>query len=71
MKYVKVSADSGHAEEWIKELAEDYHNNPLNVIFKPLRHAVMDRCDPDLFSEKLIVENEIDMFEIDDLIQNC
>lgn len=70
-RYVKISADSKLAKEWIKELAEDYHNNPLNEILKPLRHAVMDRCDPDLFSEHLIMEKVLDMFGIDDLIQNC
>lgn len=70
-KYVKISSDSIIVQEWVKELAEDYHNNPLNVKTKPLRHVIMDRCDPDLFNEQLIVEKELDMFEIDDLIQNC
>ena len=71
MKYVKVSADSELVQDWIKQLALDYHQNPLNVRTSPLRHVVMDRCDPDLFSEKLIVEKELDMFEIEDFIQNC
>lgn len=70
-RYVKISANSKLAKEWIKELANDYHNNPLNVRTNPIRHVVLDRCDPDLFSEKLKMEKVLDMFGIDDLIQNC
>lgn len=71
MKYVKISTDSGHAEEWIKELAEDYHNNPLNVKTKPLRHAVMDRCEPYVYKEILNIESELHMFQIDELLRSA
>jgi len=70
-KYVKISSDSGHAEEWIKELAEDYHNNPLNVKSKPLRHAVMDRSEPYVYNETLNIEKELNMFQIDELIRSA